>query len=261
METNTTVLLTVEQGVATITLNRPEAMNAYNQELVDGLTKSLQVIKSDRSIKAVVITGNGKAFTAGGDLGHLLSLTDPISARGFIASVGQVVTLIMSMEKPVIAMVNGVAAGAGFNMALACDIIFCAKSARFAQSFSKVGLVPDCGGLYLLPRVVGMHKAKELMFTADLIDAETALSLKIVNKVVEDTELKEVTYKFAARLAQSAPIALGLIKTMINRSDNLDLESTLELEANLQTICMQTQDHKEGVAAFKEKRVPVFQGK
>lgn len=261
MENNTTVLLTVEQGIATITLNRPEAMNAYNQELVDGLTQSLQAVKNDGSVKAVVITGNGKAFTAGGDLGHLLSLTDPISARGFIASVGQVVTIIMSMEKPVIAMVNGVAAGAGFNMALACDIIFCAKSARFAQSFSKVGLVPDCGGLYLLPRVVGMHKAKELMFTADLIDAETALSLKIVNKVVEDAELKEVTYKFAARLAQSAPIALGLIKTMINRSDNLDLESTLELEANLQTICMQTQDHKEGVAAFKEKRVPVFQGK
>lgn len=260
MPENTPILVNIAEGIATITLNRPDAMNSLNQEMVDGLIQALQDVRNDSSIKTVVLTGCGKAFTAGGDLGYLASIPDPITARTFISSVGQIVTLIMTMEKPVIAMVNGVAAGAGFNLALACDIIFCAQSARFAQSFVKVGLVPDCGGLYLLPRIVGFHKAKELMFTADLITAQTALDLKIVNVVVEDSDLKNVTYNFAARLTQSSPIALGMIKTMINRSDSLDLASTLESEANLQTICMQTEDHKEGVAAFKEKRPPVFKG-
>ncbi len=260
MTKNSIVLVNVEDGIATITLNRPEAMNALNQEMKEELVQALEESKKNHSVKVVVLTGCGRAFTAGGDLGYLASITDPITARDFITSIGKIVTLIMTMEKPVIAMVNGVAAGAGFNLALACDIVFCAASARFAQSFVKVGLIPDCGGLYLLPRIVGLHKAKELMFTADLIDAQTALDLKVVNRVVPDAELKEVTYQFAEKLAQSAPIALGMIKRMMNRSDNLDLESTLELEANLQTICMQTQDHKEGVAAFKEKRKPLFQG-
>ena len=261
MPKNTCVLVTISEGIAIITLNRPEAMNTLHQEMVDELILALQSIKNDSSIKTAIITGGGKAFCAGGDLGYLSSITDPITARKFIASVGQVVALIMTMEKPIIAMVNGVAAGAGFNLALACDIIFCAQSARFAQSFVKVGLVPDCGGFYLLPRIVGLHKAKELMFTADLIDAQMALDLKIVNAVFGDGELKDETYKFATRLANSAPVALGLIKTMINRSDSLDLSSTLELEANLQAICMQTDDYKEGVTAFKEKRTPSFKGK
>lgn len=261
MAKNQNVLVTIAEGIATLTLNRPEAMNSLNQAMVDELIQTLTEIQSDSSVKAVVLTGCGRVFTAGGDLSYLVSIEDPITARNFIGSVGQIVKLLMAMEKPVIAMVNGVAAGAGFNLALACDIIFCAQSARFAQSFAKVGLVPDCGGLYLLPRIVGFHKAKELMFTADLIDAEMALRLGLVNQVVEDAELKNVTYKFAARMVQAAPIALGMIKTMINRSDNLDLDSTLECEANLQTICLQTEDHKEGVAAFKEKRVPLFKGK
>ena len=254
------VLLEKSGGIATITLNRPDAMNSMNQALVDDWIEALALVQKDPEVRAVVITGSGKAFCAGGDLFYLASLKEPIAARKFIAQAGTIITGIMSMEKPVIAMINGVAAGAGFNIALACDILFCVKSARFAQSFIKVGLVPDCGGLYLLSRVVGMHKAKELMFTADLIDADTALNLGIVNKVVDADELKAVTYAFAERMVNAAPIALGMIKKMINRSGNLDLESTLEFETDIQTLCMQTADHQEGVKAFKEKRIPAFKG-
>lgn len=254
------VLLDKRGGIATIALNRPDAMNSMNQALVDELLEALSSVQNDAEVRAVIITGNGKAFCAGGDLFYLTGISSPIAARSFIAQAGSIVSSIMSMGKVVIAMVNGVAVGAGFNIALACDIVFCAKSVRFAQSFAKVALVPDCGGFYLLPRVIGLHKAKELMFTGDLIDADTALQLGIANKVIEDGELKQTTYDYADRLVNSSPVALSMIKRMVNRSANLDLETTLELEADLQTICMQTADHQEGFRAFKEKRVPIFKG-
>ena len=255
------VLLSKGSGIATITLNRPAAMNSMNKALVDELIATLTEVKDDQDVRVVILTGEGKAFCAGGDLFYLASLTEPIAAHRFISLAGQIIGLIMGMEKPVIAMVNGVAAGAGFNIAMACDIVIAAKSVKFAQSFSKVGLVPDCGGFYLLPRVVGMHKAKELMFTADLIDAETALKLGVVNSVVEDAELAATVNKLAGRLAAGAPIALAFIKKMVNRSGGLDLASALAFEEDMQCICMQTADHQEGVQAFKEKRPPVFQGK
>ena len=258
--TNPNVIVEVSDRVATITLNRTKAMNALNRELVDELTGTLLSLQDNKDVRCIVLTGNGKAFCAGGDLSYLSELNDPIVIRKFIVDVGKVALTIMNMDKPVIAMVNGVAAGAGFNLALACDIIICAQSAKFAQSFSKVGLIPDCGGLFLLPRLVGLPKAKELMFTADLIDAVTASSLGLVNRVVEDAKLKDDVYTLAHKLTESAPIAIGFTKRMINQSFDLDVETIFQREAELQTACMRTQDYKEGVAAFKEKRQPVFKG-
>ena len=255
-----TVLLTQEAGVATLTLNRPSSLNSLDRELLDDLTAAIQTVRDDPAVRVVVLTGAGKGFCAGGDLFYIISLPSAVAARNFVVRAGNTVAMLVDLPKPVVVMINGVAAGGGFNLAMAGDVVFCARSARFGQSFAKVGLVPDCGGMYLLPRVVGLHKAKELMFTGDLIDAATAAQLGVVNRVVPDEELARVTYEFARRLAQSAPLALGLMKRALNRSVNLDLPDVLELEADLQSLCTQTRDHREGVAAFKEKRAPVFTG-
>ena len=235
-------------------------LNALNGALAAELAAAALELESDRDIGAMVITGSERAFAAGADIAEMAALS-AVEARDFSLRGQRMMRFVEKMPKPVIAMVNGVAAGAGFNIALACDLVFCASTVKFAQSFSKVGLVPDCGGLFLLPRLVGLHKAKELMFTADLIDATQALALGLVNQVVEPANLADATYKFAERLTAGAPLALGMIKKMVNRSDSLDLPSVLACEADLQTICMQTADYREGVVAFKEKRPPRFTGR
>lgn len=258
---NETVQYQLENQIATITLNRPKSLNSMNEELVDALSARLDEIKRTEEIRVVILTGNGRAFCAGGDLAHLKTLSSAVAAKAFVAKVGNLAAQIMALQQPVIAMVNGVAAGAGFNLALSADIVCCAQSARFAQSFAKVGLVPDCAGMYLLPRIVGTHKAKELMFTADIIDAQTADQLGLINHIFEDSALAEKTYALAEKLKQSAPIALSMIKKTLNSADTLTFPDLLEHEAALQSLCMQTADHKEGVAAFMEKRSPIFTGK
>ena len=254
------VLLEKSNGIATITMNRLEALNSLHPVMVEKLVERLREMENDPGVKVVILTGAGKAFCAGGDLPYLEKLDNPVAGRDYIVLAGKLNTAIKNLPKPVIAMVNGGAAGAGFNLALACDLIFCAKSARFAQSFAKIGLIPDCGGHYFLPRAVGIHKAKELMFTADLIDATTAQNLGFVNQVVEDENLQEATFQFAQKLAAAAPIALSFIKKILNQGSELSLEGILELEASLQSVCLQTKDNKEGIKAFKEKRKPVFTG-
>ncbi|MCD8174453.1 MAG: enoyl-CoA hydratase/isomerase family protein [Phascolarctobacterium sp.] len=255
-----TVLLAVKNSVATITLNRPQSLNSMNDALIDGLHEVLCKVEKDAEIKCAVLTGNGKAFCAGGDLPFLESIDTIAGKKAFIAKVGAVAKRITAIEKPFIAMVNGVAAGAGVNLMLACDLIYATDKARFAQSFAKVGLIPDCGGLYFLPKCIGVHKAKELMFTADLIDAATAEKIGMLNHVCEDGKLEDAVYAMAKRLAESAPLSIGLIKKYLNNT-GLILDDVLTIEETTQSLLMGSEDCKDGITAFKEKRNPTFTGK
>ncbi len=254
------VLLAVENNIATITLNRPQSLNSMNDGLIDGLHEALDRVEKDAEIKCAVLTGNGKAFCAGGDLPFLEGIDTVSAKKAFIAKVGAVAKRITAIEKPFIAMVNGVTAGAGVNLMLACDLVYATNKARFAQSFSKVGLIPDCGGLYFLPKCVGVHKAKELMFTADLIDAATAEKIGMLNHVCEDDKLAEDVYAMANRLAAGAPLSIGLIKKYLNNTA-LTLDEVLAIEETTQSLLMGSEDCKEGITAFKEKRNPTFSGK
>ncbi|MEG0831758.1 MAG: enoyl-CoA hydratase-related protein [Acidaminococcaceae bacterium] len=253
------VLFEVKNQVAWITLNRPQSLNSMNDTLVDGLHTALLQAETTAEVKVIILTGQGKAFCAGGDLPYLTTLTTVSDKRTFIEKVGQLTKKIMLLPKPVIAMVNGVAAGAGANLMLACDLIYAVNTARFAQSFAKVGLVPDCGGMYLLPKVIGVHKAKELMFTADLIDAATAEKLGMINHVCPENTLSKTTEAMAQRLATSAPLALSIIKSTLNNTA-LTLDEVLTTETLAQPLCLATADCAEGIAAFKAKRTPNFSG-
>lgn len=248
-------------NVAKITLNNPGSLNSMTQALFNDTLDVLIQAGDDPDIHVIVITGAGRAFCAGGDLPTILNLDTTLKSRKYIQDIAGIVNSIVQMSKPVIAMVNGVAAGAGFSIALSCDIIFCAKSARFSQSFVRIGLIPDGSGTYFLPRAIGLHRAKELMFTGDIIDADKAYEIGLVNRVVPDNQLWDETFKFADRLTRNAPIALALMKKLLNQSDKLDLQAGIELETGIQLFCLGTDDHREGVNAFLEKREPVFRNK
>lgn len=254
------VLYVVENNVATITMNRPKSLNSMNDGLINGLHDAITKAAADKEVRAIVLTGNGKAFCAGGDLSYLNGIEAAADKKAFIAKVGDVAKRLTTIEKPVIAYVNGVAAGAGVNLMLACDLVYASAKARFAESFSKVGLIPDCGGLYFLPKAVGVLNAKELMFTADLIDAPTAEKLGMLNAVYDDEVLHDKVYEMAARLAASAPLSISLIKKYLNNTA-LTLDEVLTIEETTQALLMGTDDCKEGIAAFYEKRNPVFTGK
>lgn len=254
------IIYKVSDRIATITMNRPKSLNSMSLDLVEGFIRSLQEAETDSQVRVVVVTGSGRAFSAGGDLKTLDDLHTTEERRQFIVKVGTIVKLIHDMSKPVIAMVNGVAAGAGFNLALACDMAYAADNAKFIQSFVNVGLSPDCGGFYYLAKAVGMAKAKELMLTARPVGAKEAEHLNLVNGVFAQEELEAATMKLAARLAEAAPLAVAMTKKAVN-DYSASLEETLTFESLASSSLLGTVDFKEGVTAFAEKRAPRFLGK
>lgn len=258
------LLYEVHDRIATLTLNRPERLNALGDTLRPDLYDALTKASADPEVGVLVITGAGRGFCSGGDVKSMSErnesgATAPTNER--LAPIRDRIVLAMQdCPKPVIAAVNGAAAGAGMNLALACDMRIASSAAKFSQAFVKRGLHPDWGGTYFLPRMVGAAKACELIFTGDAIDAAEALRLGIVNAVVAPEELMAETYKLAGKIAAGPPVAIQLAKRAIYHSAGVDLRAGLEFESFAQNICRETEDAKEGVRAFVEKRAPVFRG-
>lgn len=247
-------------NVLVLTLNRPDKFNSFNREMALQLISELEKAESDKEVRAIVLTGEGKAFCAGQDLAEALDPKGPGIRKIVEEHYNPIILKIRKIEKPVIAAVNGVAAGAGANIALACDIVYAAKSASFIQAFSKIGLIPDSGGTFTLPRLVGLNLASALMITGDKLSAEDARSFGVVYKVYEDAELMQHVLTNASGVAAMPTKAIGLTKRLLNESYNHDLSAQLDLERDVQVESANSYDYKEGVKAFLEKRKPEFRG-
>jgi 2-(1,2-epoxy-1,2-dihydrophenyl)acetyl-CoA isomerase len=253
------VLYTTEGSVATITLNRPAVLNALNRELMLELRQCFERARDDEAIRAVVLTGAGRGFASGADLGGSGKRAD--SGTTLRTLYHPVITMMREMPKPIVAAVNGVAAGAGMSLVMACDIILAGQSASFLQAFSRIGLIPDAGATWFLPRLVGDQRARALAILADQIPAEEAQRMGLVWKVFADDQLMAETGKMAAKLASMPTRAYALIKQTLNVTHSNSLADQLELEALLQTEAGRTEDFAEGVAAFREKRPAQFKGR
>ncbi|MGI9067050.1 MAG: enoyl-CoA hydratase/isomerase family protein [Pyrinomonadaceae bacterium] len=253
-----------DSGITTITLNRPEKLNALAGHMRRDLAEGLEAAGSDRTVHVVILTGAGRAFCAGGDVRAMAELIERQDAEEFsrlLGSARRVVTAIRQMTKPVIASINGPAFGAGFNLALACDLRIASTAATFSQSFAKVGLHPDWGGTYFLPRLVTPNKACEMFFLGDTMSAEEAHRLGIVNDVVAPDELEATTRRLAERLCDAPTISLGAAKQAVYMSQAAEIEEMLRYESEAQMRCFESEDASEGVRAFLEKRPPKFAGR
>jgi len=248
-------------GILTITLNRPDRLNAFIGHMRRDLAETLEHAGSDRNVRVVILTGAGRAFCAGGDIAFMAELMQRRDAEEFSRILGagrRVILAIRQMTKPVIAAVNGPASGAGCNLALACDLRIASTTATFSQSFAKVGLHPDWGGTYFLPRLVTPNKACEMFFLGESIDAEEALRIGIVNQVVAPEDLESATLQLAERLRAAPPISLAAAKHAVYMSQTAELETMLRYETEAQLRCFESEDAHEGVHAFLEKRDPQF---
>jgi 2-(1,2-epoxy-1,2-dihydrophenyl)acetyl-CoA isomerase len=257
------VLVSLEAGVLRITLNRPEKLNAFNPAMHHGLADAMTRAEADAAIRCLLITGAGRGFCAGQDLTERdMKAAAPIDlGSGLETWYNPLVKRMRALPKPIVCAVNGVAAGAGANFALACDIVLAARSASFIQAFVKIGLVPDCGGSYFLPRLAGVQRAMALAMTGDRLSAEDAERWGLIWKCVDDVQLGSEAEKISRQLASGPTKSLGLIKKAIYSSANNDLAAQLDMERDLQREIGKGEDYREGVAAFLEKRKPEFKGR
>ncbi|CBE69640.1 MAG: enoyl-CoA hydratase [Candidatus Methylomirabilis oxygeniifera] len=257
-----TLIYTVQGSVATITLNRPECYNALNGQMVEELLEAVLTSREDRTVRVVVLMGAGQAFCAGGDVGELIEHADTLTlhVKRLLVSLHGVISCICRMPKPVIAGVGGVAAGAGMGLAMACDLAVATQSARFTMAYTRLGLPPDAGSSYFLPRLVGLRRAMELTFTNRILTAGEAAAWGLVNRVVPDAEFVTTVRAMADELASGSRLALGRAKRLLFMSDHASLETQMENEAQLIALSSQSADVREGLTAFAEKRPPIFSG-
>jgi len=250
----------IENGVGIITLNRPDKFNSFVRQMAFDLQARLDECKENKEVRAIYITGEGKAFCAGQDLAEAIDPEQTELNKIVEEHYNPIIERLRKIEKPIVCGVNGVAAGAGANLALACDITIAGNSVAFIQAFSKIGLIPDSGGTYYLPRLIGMQKSAALMFLGDKVMAEEAEKMGMIYKAVTDNELQETALGVAQKLAKMPTKGIGLTKRLLNESFNNDLTEQLALENVIQTEAGQTYDYQEGVNAFLEKRKPEFKG-
>lgn len=258
------LLFDVSDGIATITLNRPEKRNAFDTAMLLAWTAALEESQARDDVRVLVVTGAGQAFCSGGDVGNMKNRSEDTALErknSLTDRVHRIPLTMLAMDKPVLVAVNGVATGAGMDMALMGDIRIAATSARFAESYVKMGIVPGDGGAWFLPRIVGMSRALELLWTGRFVDAQEALRLGIVSEVVPDEDLMTKTLELAHRIAAGPPVAIRMIKRATRQAQTMDLATHLDQISSHMAVVYATADHKEAVAAFLEKRQPVFRGR
>lgn len=246
--------------VMSCVLNRPDSLNAFSKKMIRGLQKAIEEAAQNDEVKAVVLAGSGRAFSAGGDV-KSMGKASASHLYDHVGELNRLILMIKDIAKPVIAVVHGYAAGAGFNLALACDQILAGEESKFVLSFAQVGLVSDGGGHYFLTRILGPYRAKELLFRAEPIPVETAVEWGLVNRVIPLADLEAEAMNYALRLAKGPGRAMGMMKKIVDQADKSDLATILEQERITQTMMVATEDHKEGVQAFKDKRKPEFVGR